>query len=133
MKPHPHNSFSMSQQYPYKTNLDVKFKHFEIVDINKIVEACTDTWFNQSLTTVNDSVIRVGIVQGEYHWHKHDDDDEFFFVLSGKLFIDLEDRTIELLPNQGVTISRGVLHRTRASEKTVMLMVETKTIVPTGD
>jgi mannose-6-phosphate isomerase-like protein (cupin superfamily) len=123
----------MSQQYPYKTHLDIKFKHFETVDINKIVEACTDTWFNQSLTTVNDSVIRIGIVKGEYHWHKHDHDDEFFFVLSGKLLIDLEDKTIELLPNQGVTISSGVMHRTRALEKTVMLMVETKAIVPTGD
>lgn len=123
----------MSQQYPYKTLLDVKFKHFEKVDVNKIVEACTDKWFNQSLTTVNDSVVRVGIVEGEYHWHKHDVDDEFFFVLSGKLLIDLEDRTIELLPNQGTTVSRGVMHRTRALEKTVMLMVETKAIVPTGD
>ena len=77
--------------------------------------------------------MRIGIVQGEYHWHKHDNDDEFFFVLEGRLLIDLEDRTIELAPSQGVTISKGVMHRPRAPQKTVMLMVETSAIQPTGD
>ena len=114
------------------TNPDVKFKHFERIEIPAIVEECTDKWFNQTLTEVNDSVIRIGIVEGEYHWHKHDHDDEFFFVLEGQLLIDLENRTIELNPNQGVTISKGVLHRPRAPHKTVMLMVETRSIQPTG-
>ena len=82
---------------------------------------------------MNESVVRIGIVEGEFHWHKHDNDDEFFFVLQGQLLIDLEDKTIELNPNQGVTISKGVMHRPRAPIKTVMLMVETNAIVPTGD
>jgi mannose-6-phosphate isomerase-like protein (cupin superfamily) len=77
--------------------------------------------------------VRLGIVQGEYHWHKHDQDDEFFFVLSGKLFIDLEGRTIELQPMTGATIPKGIMHRTRAPEKTVILMVETSTIDPLGN
>ena len=98
-----------------------------------MVAECTDKWFNQTLTQVNDSVVRLGIVEGEYHWHKHDDDDEFFFVLSGQLIIDLEGESIELNPNQGVTISKGVMHRPRAPKKTVMLMVETSSIQPTGD
>ena len=123
----------MTEQYPYVTNLDIKFKHFERIDIPAIVEACQDKWFNQTLTQVNDSVVRIGIVQGEYHWHKHDHDDEFFFVLEGQLLIDLEDKTIELNPNQGVTISKGVMHRPRAPQKTVMLMVETSAIQPTGN
>ena len=123
----------MTGNYPYVTNLDVKFKHFEVIDIPAIVSECKDKWFNQTLTKVNDSVIRIGIVEGEYHWHKHDHDDEFFFVLEGQLLIDLEDRTIELNPNQGVTISKGVLHRPRAPQKTVMLMAETSTIQPTGN
>jgi mannose-6-phosphate isomerase-like protein (cupin superfamily) len=93
----------------------------------------THKWFNQTLTKVNDSVVRLGIVEGEYHWHKHDNDDEFFFVLEGLLYVDLEDRVIELRPNEGVTVPRGVVHRTRAPRKTVMLMVETAEIVPTGD
>ena len=123
----------MSNQYPYTTNLDIKFKHFELIDIPEIVKEVKDKWFNQTLTEVNGSVIRVGIVEGEYHWHKHENDDEFFFVLEGKLFVDLENNTIELNPGQGVTVSKNVIHRTRASQKTVMLMVENKVIVPTGD
>jgi mannose-6-phosphate isomerase-like protein (cupin superfamily) len=117
----------------YNTRLDIKFGHLERMDINDEVAACKDKWFNQTLTKVNDSVVRLGIVEGEYHWHKHDNDDEYFFVLEGQLLIDLEDRTIELNPNQGVTIPKGVMHRPRAPKKTVMLMVETDSIVPTGN
>ena len=123
----------MDKQYPFVTNLDIKFQHLELIDLPAIVRECKDQWFNQTLTKVNESVVRVGIVQGEYHWHKHDNDDEFFFVLEGQLLIDLEDRTIELNPNQGVTISKGIMHRPRAPQKTVMLMVETSAIQPTGN
>ena len=122
----------MTEKFPYVTKLDVKFKHFELIDIPAIVKDCKDKWFNQTLTKVNNSVVRIGIVQGEYHWHQHENDDEFFFVLEGQLLIDLEDRTIELSPNQGVTISKGVMHRPRSPQKTVMLMVETSAIQPTG-
>jgi mannose-6-phosphate isomerase-like protein (cupin superfamily) len=117
----------------YKIHLDVLHGHQEQIDMPSIVAGCTDPWWNQTLTQVNDSVVRLGIVEGEFHWHKHDEDDEFFFVLSGRLLIDLEDQTIELGPQQGVTISKGVLHRPRAPQKTVMLMVESSRIVPTGD
>jgi len=122
----------MAKQYNYTTKLDIRFDHFELIDIPRMVNECKDKWFNQTLTKVNDSVVRIGIVEGEYHWHKHDDDDEFFFVLEGQLLVDLEEKTIELNPNQGVTISKGVMHRTRAPRKTVMLMVETSAIDPTG-
>ncbi len=121
------------EDYDYNQRMDIKFGHHELIDVNQIVEECTDPWFNQTLTKINDSVARIGIVEGEYHWHKHDDDDEFFFVLSGKLLIDLEDKTIELGPNQGTTISKGVMHRPRAPIKTVMLMVETSEIDPIGE
>ena len=123
----------MEQQFQYVTRLDVKFRHLEKMDINQMVNECTDKWFNQTLTEVNDSVVRLGIVEGEYHWHKHDNDDEFFYVVSGQLLIDLQDQTIELNPGQGVTITKGVMHRPRAPKKTVMLMVETSAIQPTGD
>lgn len=123
----------MDRKYNYVTKLDVKFQHLQKIDIPRMVEECKDKWFNQTLTSVNDSVVRLGIVEGSYHWHKHDNDDEFFFVLEGQLLIDLEGQTIELNPNQGVTIPKGVMHRPRAPEKTVMLMVETKAIQPTGD
>jgi mannose-6-phosphate isomerase-like protein (cupin superfamily) len=123
----------MESKFNYNTKLDVKYDHFELIDIPEMVKTCKDKWFNQTLTQVNDSVVRVGIVEGEYHWHKHDNDDEFFFVLQGQLFVDLEDRTITLNPLEGVTVSKGVIHRTRAPKKTVMLMVENKEIIPTGN
>lgn len=123
----------MEKQFKYVTKLDVKFDHLQLIDIPTMVEECTDKWFNQTLTQVNESVVRLGIVEGEYHWHKHDDDDEFFYVIEGQLLIDLEDQTIELNPNQGVTISKGVMHRPRAPKRTVMLMVETSAIQPTGN
>ena len=92
------NLIKNTMPYPYNTKLDIKFKHFEVIDIPEIVKECQDKWFNQTLTEVNTSVVRVGIIEGEYHWHKHEKDDEFFFVLEGKLLIDLEDKTIELTP-----------------------------------
>ncbi len=123
----------MRKLHEYNQQMNIKFQHQERIDIATIVETCNDKWFNQTLTKVNDSVARIGIVEGEYHWHTHEDDDEFFFVLSGKLYIDLKDQTIELNPNQGVTISKGVPHRPRAPKKTVMLMVETALIDPIGN
>ena len=123
----------MKTKQDYNINSDVKFEHFQKIDVPSIVDECKEKWFNQTLTRVNESVVRIGIVEGEFHWHKHDNDDEFFFVVDGQLLIDLEDKTIELNPQQGVTISKGVMHRPRAPKKTVMLMVETSAIEPTGD
>ena len=122
----------MDKRPAYNQRMDIKYQHHEIADVPRMVQECTDAWFNQTLTKVNDSVVRLGIIEGAYHWHKHEDEDEFFFVLSGKLLVDLEGQTIELNPHQGTTVSRGVMHRTRAPEKTVILMVETDTIDPLG-
>lgn len=123
----------MKKQIKYQNNLNIAFEHSEVININTLVAENKLPWLNQTLTQVNDSVIRLGIIEGEYHWHKHELEDEFFFVIEGTLFIDLEDKTIELNPNQGTTISRNILHRTRAPKKVVMLMVETKYIIPTGN
>lgn len=123
----------MQNKYNYVTKLEIKYDHLQMIDLPKMIDECKDKWFNQTLTKVNDSVVRVGIVEGEYHWHKHDNDDEFFFVLEGQLFVDYEDQTVVLNPYQGITISKGIMHRTRAPKKTVMLMVETYSIEPIGD
>jgi mannose-6-phosphate isomerase-like protein (cupin superfamily) len=117
----------------YNIDLTVKYGHQEMIDVNKIARETTLKWSNQTLTKVNGSVVRLGVVEGDFHWHKHDNDDEFFFVTEGQLFIDLEDKTITLNPGQGVTISKGVMHRPRAPKRTVMLMVETSEIQPVGD
>lgn len=123
----------MEKRQNYNINLDTKFEHLELIDIPSIVSESKEKWSNQTLTEVNDSVVRIGIIEGEFHWHKHDNDDEFFYVVDGQLLIDLEGKTIELNPKQGVTISKGILHRPRAPKKTVILMVETKSIEPIGD
>jgi Cupin domain len=120
-------------KYPYATHLDVKFSALEVVDSPALIAACTDRWYNQTLCKVNDSVVRLGVMQGEYHWHKHEKDDEFFYVVDGLFIIDLEDRSVELRPRQGFVVPKGVTHRTRAPEKTIVLMVENAGIIPTGD
>jgi mannose-6-phosphate isomerase-like protein (cupin superfamily) len=124
---------SEAQAFPYKTFLNVLHKPLEVVDAGKLADECTDKWWNQTLCQVNDSVVRLGVVQGEYHWHEHKELDEFFYVVEGRLFIDLEDRIVDLAPRQGFVVPKGVKHRTRAPERTVMLMVERADIVPTGD
>ncbi|MEO8589700.1 MAG: cupin domain-containing protein [Flavobacteriales bacterium] len=123
----------MDRPTTYDIDLAVQYPHMERIDVPAVVAATQEKWANRTLTQVNDSVVRLGMLEGEFHWHKHDDDDEFFFVLEGQLLIDLEDRTIELNPQQGVTITKGVMHRPRAPKKTVVLMVETSAIKPTGD
>ena len=117
----------------YDTRLNVLYPHLTVIDVPGLVAACTHPWYNQTLCRVNDSVVRLGVVRGEYHWHKHDTEDEFFYVVEGHFLIDLEGRTVELGPRQGFVVPKGVLHRTRASERTVVLMVEGAGIVPTGD
>lgn len=117
----------------YTIDLNVAFGSLSLIDVDQLRERVTDTWFNQTLCEVNDCVVRLGVVHGEFHWHKHDNEDEFFFVVDGRLVIDLEDRSVELLPRQGFTVPKGVVHRTRAPVRTAMLMVEGRTISPTGD
>jgi dTDP-4-dehydrorhamnose 3,5-epimerase-like enzyme len=119
--------------FPYETRLNILHQPLELIDVKALAEACKFKWFNQTLCKVNDSVVRVGVVEGEYHWHKHDEDDEFFYVVEGSLLIDLEGRTVELAAGQGFVVPKGIVHRTRAVQRTVILMVENAAIIPTGN
>jgi mannose-6-phosphate isomerase-like protein (cupin superfamily) len=123
----------METQKPYSIHMDTKFAPLELIDIQELVNAAMDPWYNQTLCQVNDCVVRLGVVQGEFHWHKHDQEDEFFYVVEGHFIIDLEDRTVELDPRQGFTIPKGILHRPRAPEKTIILMIEGAGVKPIGD
>ena len=117
----------------YDIHLDVKYGHLEVVDV-PAEAAAHAPWFNQTLTRVNDAVVRLGIFEGEFHFHKHDLEDEFFFVLEGELYMDVEGQEpVRLGPLQGFTVPKGVVHRPRAPKRTVVLMVESATISPTGD
>lgn len=119
--------------FPYLTRINVLYAAGEIIDVPALVAANSHPWYNQTLCEVNQSVVRLGVVQGEYHWHKHDAEDEFFYVVSGRFLIDLEDRLVDLSPGQAFVVHKGLLHRPRAPEKTVILMVEATGIVPTGN
>ena len=126
--------------FPYATHLDVRFPALEKISLDPLVAAVRDGWYNQTLVRVNDSVVRLGVMQGEYHWHHHEADDEFFYVVEGRFLIDLEPaadgvtpgRVVELGPREGFVVPRGVVHRTRSPERSVILMIETAAIVPTG-
>ena len=117
----------------YDIRLDTKFDPLQLIDVQQLIDECDQPWYNQTLCQVNDCVVRLGIIHGDFHWHKHDEEDEFFLVVEGKLLIDIDDRTIELGPRQGFTVPRGVEHRTRAPDRTVILMFEGAGVVPTGD
>ena len=119
--------------FPYETRLNILYPALEVIDTKALAHACTFQWYNQTLCQVNESVVRLVVIQGEYHWHKHDADDEFFYVVEGQLLIDLEDRIVTLDPGQGFVVPRTVVHRTRAPQRTIILMVENKGIIPTGD
>jgi mannose-6-phosphate isomerase-like protein (cupin superfamily) len=119
---------------PRNINRDDKFGKSTLIDIPAEVAACTDEWFNQTLTTVNGSAVRLGIVRGQFDWHKHDHGDEFFLVLDGQLLLDIKDRgSVVLNRHQAYTVPKSVLHRTRAPNKTAILMIEPCSVVPTGD
>ena len=94
----------MNDQTPYSIHTDVKFKPLELIDVQRLQAETKDQWFNQTLCQVNDCVVRLGVLQGEFHWHKHDDEDEFFYVVEGKFVIDIEGRTVELRPQQGLSL-----------------------------
>jgi len=125
--------------FPYETHLDVLCAPLETIALDPIVGAVRHPWYNQTLVRVNDSIVRLGVIKGEYHWHEHTNDDEFFYVVDGQLLIDLEPqaddtpgRVVSLNPREGFVVPKGVRHRTRAPERTVILMVETASVVPTG-
>ncbi|MGH2619593.1 MAG: cupin domain-containing protein [Anaerolineales bacterium] len=117
----------------YATYLNISYAPLEVIDVQHLIDANTHPWYNQTLCQVNDSVVRLGVFQGEYHWHKHDEEDEFFYVVEGRFFVDLESRSVELTERRGIVVPKGIVHRTRAPEHAVVLMVEGVGIVPTGD
>ena len=124
----------MQPQGPYSISLDAKFPPLELIDVRALAAACQEQWSNQTLCRVNDCVVRLGVLHGEFHWHKHDREDECFIVLEGELLLDIDGKgTVTLGRHLGYTVPKGVVHRTRALQKTIVLMIEAATVTPTGD
>ena len=133
-EPGPAPSGPIDPENPWGTFLDVRFAPLERFDINDLVAANERPWYNQTLTRINDSVVRLGVVHGVFPWHTHEDEDEFFYVVEGRLLMDLEEgRTVEMTKGQGISVPRATRHRPRAPERTVILMVEGADVVPLGD
>jgi mannose-6-phosphate isomerase-like protein (cupin superfamily) len=122
-----------SDRQPYVIHEDALFSTLEKMDVQRLIDECDDPWYNQTLCQVNDSVVRLGVLQGEYHWHKHDNQDEFFLVLDGLFRIEMEDRIVELQPRQAFTVPKGVLHRPVVPVRTTVIMIEGAGVKPTGD
>lgn len=123
----------MSDHPQYNIKTDIKYPHLTKFDIGDVLGANNDHWFNQTLVKVNDSVVRLGRLEGEFHWHKHDNEDELFYVLEGELFLDLENETHPLTAGQGFVVPKGVKHRTRAPSPAIVLMMAGANVAPTGD
>lgn len=122
---------SLEEQYSIDT--EIRFEPLELINVSELIEESKKRWQNISLCQVNDSVVRLGVIEGEFHWHKHDEEDEFFYVLEGKLLIDLENQIVDLNPGEGFLIPKKVVHKTRAPVRTAVLMVEGNKVKPTGD
>ena len=117
----------------FRNNEDVKYGQLRVVDIPAELRDHVP-WFNQTLTTVNDAVVRLGIFEGDFPWHKHGDQDEFFFVLEGEIELDVEGgEPVRLGVHEGFTVPKNVMHRPRSRKRSAVLMVESLGIVATGD
>ncbi len=123
----------MAPQDRYSINLTNMFEYLELIDVPGLIANCQDDWYNQTLCRVNDCVVRLGVMQGEFHWHQHDKEDEFFFLLEGEFLIDYDQSTVTLKPHQGFTVPKGVRHRTRAPVRSAVIMIEGSSVMPTGD
>jgi mannose-6-phosphate isomerase-like protein (cupin superfamily) len=111
---------------------EILFGAGEPFDVTAVGAAQTP-WWNRTLCAVNDAWVRLAVMEGDFHWHKHDKEDEFFLVLEGRLDIELEDRMIELKPGQAFTVPAGVMHFPHSRGRSVVLMIEKAGVVPTGD
>ncbi len=122
---------ALAREAQEETSLTLRIERF---DVASLAASVADAWFNQTLCRVNDCVVRLGVFKGgEFHWHKHDTEDEVFFVLSGRFVVELADRRVELGPQQGFVVPHGVLHKTSAAGPTTILMIEAASVDPTGD
>lgn len=84
----------------------------------------SDDWKNFVVGNINDHVVRLSVLQKDFHWHIHEKSDEFFYVIEGKLFVDFEDHTEEILPGELITVPKKIKHRTRSNERTILLCFE---------
>lgn len=113
--------------------MTLKTGHLEKLNIDSLTKHIQDDWKNFVVSEINNHVVRLSVIQRDFHWHFHQNSDEYFYVIEGKLFVDLEDRTEVLTPGQMITIPKNVKHRTRAKERTIVLCFESQDNDVKGD
>lgn len=118
---------------PYDIVMEVAYASGTLIDVAAEAARHPVGWTNRTLAKVNDTLVRLGVFEGEFHWHTHAREDEFFLVLEGRLLLDVEGRDTAVLERHAAfTVPRGVRHRPRAPERTVVLMMESASVDPTG-
>ena len=110
-----------------------KVGHLEKQDVNKLTRDIDDDWNNMVVSEINDHIVRLSVLQRDFHWHLHKNSDELFFVIEGMLYVDRVDRTEEIGPGQMITIPKNVRHRTRSNSRTNILCFESESNEITDD
>ncbi len=102
-------------------------------DLTGIIDSIDEAWSPVDVAYVNDQVLRIALFHGSYHWHKHDDEDELFFVYRGGIRIELEEETVQLSEGQLCVIPKGVLHKPEADESSLVILFEPRELKSRGD
>lgn len=106
----------------------------EPIRLSEAFELFTDQWSPKAIARMNDYVVKLVRVEGEFVWHAHDDTDELFLVLEGTLVIDIDgEDAIELSTGDLFVVPAGVSHRPRAEREARVLLLEPSGVVNTGD
>ncbi len=118
----------------YAIHYEPLFSTLQTMDVQALIDQVTEPWYNQTLIQVGEVLVRLGVMQGEFHWHAHDEQDEFFFVLDGLFRIELEDAdTVALGPRQAFSVPAGMRHRPVVPVRSAVPMIEKAGVVATGD
>jgi mannose-6-phosphate isomerase-like protein (cupin superfamily) len=124
----------MNDQRGYSIEYQPLVGTLEKLDVQRVIDETTQRWSNRTLCEVDGTAVRLGVLHGEFHWHKHDEQDEFFFVLDGLMRIELEGMsTVELRPREAFIVPKGLQHRPVVPVRTAVLMLERAGVVATGD
>lgn len=103
------------------------------VNIDAMLARFAEHWSPKKIAQINDYDLRIVKVQGDFTWHKHDDTDELFLVLSGELTIKMRDRDVVLGPHDLFVVPRGIEHCPHADTESAVLLLEPSSVINTGD
>lgn len=103
------------------------------VNIEDAFSRVTEYWFPKVIGRVNNQYVKVAKLKGELPWHQHDDEDELFLVVRGRLTIQMRDGEAALGPGELYIVPKGTQHRPVAPEECWVVLIETVTTRHTGD